>query len=112
MAQTAEAVSTLMKALAHPKRLLLLCQLAEGERSVGELARLLGMREPAVSQQLTLLRKDALVATRREGQTIWYSVPRADVRALLGFLYDTYCADPGRRRSAAAAGGRAWRSAS
>ena len=64
MTRTAEMVSELMKTLAHPKRLLILCQLVEGERSVGELAKLLGMREAAVSQQLTLLRKDKLVATR------------------------------------------------
>lgn len=97
MARTAELVSELMKALAHPKRLLILCQLVEGERSVGELARLLKMREAAVSQQLTLLRKDKLVATRREGQTIWYSMPRADVKALLDHLYRTYCVQPARR---------------
>ena len=97
MARTAEMVSELMKTLAHPKRLLILCQLVEGERSVGELARLLDMREAAVSQQLTLLRKDKLVTTRREGQTIWYSMPREDVRALLGHLYQTYCAKPARR---------------
>ncbi|HWA49095.1 MAG TPA: metalloregulator ArsR/SmtB family transcription factor [Dongiaceae bacterium] len=97
MARTAEMVSELMKSLAHPKRLLILCQLVEQERSVGELARLLDMREAAVSQQLSLLRKDKLVATRREGQTIWYSLPREDVRALLAYLYETYCAQPTRR---------------
>lgn len=97
MAQTADKVSELMKSLGHPKRLLILCQLVEQERSVGELARLLDMREPAVSQQLSLLRKDKLVATRRDGQTIWYSLPRADVRALLAHLYETYCAQPARR---------------
>lgn len=97
MTRTAQMVSELMKTLAHPKRLLILCQLVEGERSVGELARLLDMREAAVSQQLTLLRKDKLVATRREGQTIWYSMPREDVKALLGYLYQTYCVTPERR---------------
>lgn len=97
MTRTAEMVSDLMKTLAHPKRLLILCQLVEQERSVGELARLLDMREAAVSQQLTLLRKDKMVATRREGQTIWYSMPREDVKALLGYLYETYCAKPARR---------------
>lgn len=97
MTRTAEMVSELMKTLAHPKRLLILCQLVEGERSVGELAKLLDMREAAVSQQLTLLRKDKLVATRREGQTIWYSMPREDVRGLLGYLYETFCAKPSRR---------------
>ena len=97
MTRTAEMVSDLMKTLAHPKRLLILCQLAEGERSVGELAELVGMREAAVSQQLTLLRKDKLVETRRDGQTIWYSMPREDVRGLLAYLYETFCAKPTRR---------------
>ena len=97
MTRIAEQVSALMKTLAHPKRLLILCQLAEEPRSVGELARLLRMREAAVSQQLTLLRKDCLVATRRDGQTIWYSLPRQDVRDLLRHLYETYCAKPSRR---------------
>lgn len=91
MAKAAEQVGELMKTLSSPKRLLLLCQLVEQERSVGELARLLAMREPAVSQQLALLRKDGLVRTRREGQTIWYSLARDDVRRLLAFLYETYC---------------------
>lgn len=92
MHETAEQVADLMKVLAHPKRLLILCQLVEGERSVGELARLLGMREQAMSQQLALLRKDGLVTTRREGQTIHYALARGDIAVLLDFLYRTYCA--------------------
>lgn len=94
MEQTAGRVSGLMKTLSHPRRLMVLCQLVEGERSVGELARRLGMREPAMSQQLALLRKDGLVATRRDGQTIYYSLARDDVRRLMGFLYETYCGAP------------------
>lgn len=93
MQETAEKVSDLMKVLAHPKRLLVLCQLVEGERSVGELARLLEVREQAMSQQLALLRKDGLVGTRREGQTIYYALARNDIAPLLDFLYRTYCAD-------------------
>lgn len=92
MRETAQEVSELMKSLAHPKRLLILCQLVEGERSVGALARLLEVREQAMSQQLALLRKDGLVTTRREGQTIFYALARDDVAALLDFLYRTYCA--------------------
>jgi len=92
MHNTAQQVSELMKVLAHPKRLLILCLLVERERSVGELARLLDVREQAMSQQLALLRKDGLVATRREGQTIHYGLARADIATLLDFLYRTYCA--------------------
>jgi ArsR family transcriptional regulator, virulence genes transcriptional regulator len=91
MRETAEQVAELMKVLAHPKRLLILCQLVEGERSVGDLARLLEMREQAMSQQLALLRKDGLVTTRREGQTIHYGLARGDIALLLDFLYRTYC---------------------
>jgi len=98
MHETAETVSDLMKSLAHPKRLLILCQLVEGERSVGDLARRLDMREQAMSQQLALLRRDGLVGTRREGQTIFYGLARDDVARLLDFLYRTYCAEPGEGR--------------
>lgn len=109
LTRIAESVSELMKALANPKRLLILCQLAEGERSVGQLAKMLGMREAAVSQQLALLRKDRLVRARRDGQTIWYSLARADVRALLGHLYETYCAAPARKGTRRDKTGRAQR---
>ncbi len=93
MRVTASQVSDLMKVLSHENRLMVLCQLAEGERSVGELARLLGIREQAMSQQLARLRAEGLVTTRREGQTIHYRLARDDVRALVAFLYSTYCGD-------------------
>lgn len=95
--ETAGAVSELMKALGNPKRLLLLCQLIEGEKSVSELAQLAGMREPAVSQQLALLRKDGIVAARRDGQNVHYDLVRGDVRKLIAFLYQTYCQAPGAK---------------
>ncbi len=91
MKKQAEDVSGLLKILSHPKRLLILCQLVEQEKSVGELAAELKMREAAVSQQLALLRKDKMVKTRRDGQTIFYSLARADLKSLIGFLYETYC---------------------
>jgi DNA-binding transcriptional ArsR family regulator len=91
MTKKAEDVSELLKILSHPKRLLILCQLVDQERSVGDLAALLQLRETAVSQQLALLRKDKLVKTRREGQTIFYSLARADLKSLISFLYETYC---------------------
>ena len=93
MDQTAEMVSDLLKILSNKNRLLVLCQLVEEERSVGELARLLEIREQAMSQQLALLRKDGLVTTRRDGQTIFYALAREDVKKLIEFLYETYCND-------------------
>lgn len=91
MTRKAEDIGGLLRILSHPKRLLLLCQLVDQERSVGDLAAQLQMREAAASQQLALLRKDRIVKTRRDGQTIFYSLARADLKALIGFLYATYC---------------------
>jgi ArsR family transcriptional regulator, virulence genes transcriptional regulator len=91
MERAAERVAELLKLLAHKHRLLVLCQLAEGEMSVGELARRLGVREPAMSQQLAMLRREGLVRPRREAQTIYYALARDDVRRLIEFLYATYC---------------------
>jgi ArsR family transcriptional regulator, virulence genes transcriptional regulator len=93
MEESADKVSDLMKVLSNKNRLMILCQLAEGEKSVGDLVELLGARGPAMSQQLALLRKDGLVKTRRDGQTIYYSLARDDVSKLMAFLYDTYCGD-------------------
>ena len=93
MRETAPKVSALMKILSNENRLMILCQLVTQERSVGELATKLEMRQAALSQQLALLRKDGLVKTRREAQTIYYSLARDDLAELLGFLYETYCAD-------------------
>lgn len=87
----AEQVSGLLKALSHPKRLLILCQLVQNELPVGELAEAMGVRESTMSQQLSLLRKDGLVKNRRKGRTIYYSLARTDIEKLIGFLYATYC---------------------
>ncbi len=91
MEATAEKVSDLMKVLSNKNRLMVLCQLVEGEKSVRELADLIDVREQAMSQQLALLRKDGLVKTRRDGQTIHYSLARSDIEPLMAFLYQTYC---------------------
>ena len=91
MEEVAEHVSELMKSLSHKHRLLTLCQLAEGEKAVGELAAALDLSQPAMSQQLALLRRDGLVTTRREGQTVYYALPEGEVKKLLRFLYKTYC---------------------
>ncbi len=109
----AEAAETLLKAVGNRHRLMILCQILEGEQSVGDLASLLGLRTPTVSQHLSLLRKDGLVTTRREGQTIWYSIASEPARRLVETLYQIYCAPSdtreavsGRRKSPAAKKGR------
>ena len=91
MSAAADAASELLKSLANRHRLLILCQLGEGERSVGELAECVGIRDATASQHLALLRKDGLVTARREGQTIWYSVASAPAREVLAALYRIYC---------------------
>lgn len=99
MRRVAEDVSELMKTLANPSRLMALCELHDGERSVGELAERLGVRDQAMSQQLSILRAKGLVKTRRDGQTIYYSLAREDVGRIIETLYELFCVDaPGRRR--------------
>ena len=88
MDSTAEEVSGLMKVLSNKVRLMVLCQLVEGEKSVGELAQALAVRDQAMSQQLALLRKDGLVKTRRDGQTIYYSLARGDIQKQMEILYE------------------------
>jgi DNA-binding transcriptional ArsR family regulator len=74
LAHHAEPAAALMKALSHEGRLLILCHLADGEKSVGELETLIGQRQAAVSQQLARLRLEGLVTTRREGKAIFYTL--------------------------------------
>ena len=91
MSVAAERASELLKSLANRHRLLIVCQLIDGEHSVGELAEFLGIRDSTVSQHLALLRKDGVVAARRDGQTIWYSISSAPAREVLETLYRVYC---------------------
>lgn len=92
--QTASAqVCDLMGMLSNQNRLMILCQLVDGEKSVGELARLTGNRETAVSQQLAQMRHQRIVVPRRDGKLIYYRLDRDDLRALISFLYETYCGD-------------------
>jgi DNA-binding transcriptional ArsR family regulator len=85
--------SQLLKSLSHPDRLLLLCQLTQGEYCVGELESLVGVGQPSLSQQLGILRKDQLVVTRREGKQIYYSIASDDALAVLQLLYQRFCAN-------------------
>lgn len=96
-AAASQATATLF-ALANPDRLLLLCQLSQGEKSVGELEELLCIRQPTLSQQLGVLRNERLVNTRRDGKRVYYSVGDPRLLTLLGTLYALYCpADAGER---------------
>ena len=91
MKSAAASASELLKALSNPHRLMIICQLIERERSVGELAGLLKLRDSTVSQHLALLRRDGLVEPRRDAQTIWYSIASEPARELLMTLYRVYC---------------------
>jgi DNA-binding transcriptional ArsR family regulator len=100
MERAADEASDLLKALSNRHRLLIICQLVDGERSVGELAGFLDLRDSTVSQHLALLRKDGLVSARRDGQTIYYSIASDPAREVLKTLYQVYCAPqrPANRR--------------
>lgn len=91
MRAAADEAASLLRTLGNPDRLLLLCQLSQGERSVGELESLLGLRQPSLSQQLAVLRNENLVQTRREGKRIFYSIAEPRLLVLLGTLYELYC---------------------
>ena len=91
MQAAAQDASDLLKALSNRHRLMIVCQLVESERSVGELATALELRDSTVSQHLALLRKDRIVASRRDGQTIWYSISSLSARAVIETLYGVYC---------------------
>ena len=87
----ADEVAATLAAMANPKRLLVLCTLLAGEKSVGDLAEIARLSPAALSQHLGKMRALRLVATRRDGQTIFYSLASQKVRALLETLYQIYC---------------------
>jgi DNA-binding transcriptional ArsR family regulator len=81
----------LLKVLSNPDRLLLLCQMTQGEFSVSELETITGIRQPTLSQQLTVLREEQLVSARREGKQIFYSITSPEALSVLQVLYQLYC---------------------
>jgi DNA-binding transcriptional ArsR family regulator len=91
MHEAAAEAARLMKTLANPDRLMLLCQLSQGEMSVGELEASLGIMQPTLSQQLGVLRSEGLVDTRREGKHIYYRVLSPQALAVLQVLYAQFC---------------------
>jgi DNA-binding transcriptional ArsR family regulator len=91
MADKAKRAADFLKALAHESRLMILCILSQGEKSVSELEELLSLRQPTVSQQLARLRADGLVTTRRDGKTIHYSLASEEARVVVGAVYEMFC---------------------
>jgi DNA-binding transcriptional ArsR family regulator len=91
----ARSAAAFLKALSHENRLLLLCLLAERERTVGELEDMLGLRQAAVSQQLARLRLEGFVQARRDGKAVHYSLASDDARRMIGVIHDIFCRAPG-----------------
>jgi DNA-binding transcriptional ArsR family regulator len=98
---SAQEASGFLKALAHEARLLILCLLVEEEKSVTEIEEILGLRQPAISQQLARLRADGLLQTRREGKSVFYSLVRPEVREIIGALHRAFCGQQRLRWSSA-----------
>lgn len=94
--ESADAAGQLLKTLANPDRLLLLCQLSQGERNVGELEMLLGILQPTLSQQLAVLRREGLVDTRRDGKQVYYRISSPQALAIINKLYQLFCAEEGQ----------------
>ena len=91
MVQNAQEAAAFLKALSHEGRLMILCHLASGEKSVTELESLLQLRQAAVSQQLTRLRLEGIVAPRREGKVIFYSLKDERARQIIDLVYELFC---------------------
>ncbi|MBT8102636.1 MAG: metalloregulator ArsR/SmtB family transcription factor [Gammaproteobacteria bacterium] len=91
MREHASDAAGLMKALGNESRLMILCMLADGERSVSELNEIIPLSQSALSQQLARLRRQQLVTTRRESQTIFYSLADGPVERVINLLHDLYC---------------------
>jgi ArsR family transcriptional regulator, virulence genes transcriptional regulator len=95
--RSAVRVTDLLKAMANPSRLMILCQLAEGEKSVGEMESVIGLSQSGLSQHLAVLRGRSIVSTRREAQTIFYSLASKEVQEIMGSLYRIFCAKVSRK---------------
>ncbi|MBE3638588.1 winged helix-turn-helix transcriptional regulator [Mangrovicoccus sp. HB182678] len=91
MADQAEAASSYLKALSHPGRLMIMCYLIEGEKTVTDLELLLGARQSSVSQHLARLRADKLVRTRRDGKAIHYSLADERAKRVIAMMHDLFC---------------------
>ncbi len=90
--EVATEAATLLSRLANPDRLLILCLLVEGEKNVSQIGEESGIQQPTLSQQLTVLRKDGLVQTRRSGKYVYYRLENSDVLTIMQTLYQVFCA--------------------
>jgi len=97
MASAAAQASELMRTLGHKDRLMILCHLISGEKSVGGLASLLEIPQSPLSQHLARMRKENLVTTRREAQTIYYSIASDEATRMVELMHELYCSEPGMR---------------
>lgn len=88
---SADQACRLMKALSNPDRLMLLCQLAQGELRVGELEQRVGVAQPTLSQQLGVLRDEGLVSTRRDGKAVYYRIDSPQAQAVMHTLHQQFC---------------------
>ena len=95
MTESAARASALMKTLGHKDRLMILCHLADGEKSVGQIADLLEIPQSPLSQHLSRMRNEELVDTRREAQTIYYSLKSGEASSIIEVLYKLFCAPQG-----------------
>jgi len=91
MKASAALASRLIKVMSNPDRLMLLCQLSLGEKRVGELEDILGIVQPTLSQQLTVLREEELVTTRRDGKNIYYQISSPQAMAVMAVMYQQFC---------------------
>jgi DNA-binding transcriptional ArsR family regulator len=97
MMRSASQASAFLKALSHEARLVILCLLVEGEKSVSEIEQTLSLRQPSVSQQLARLRAEGFVKTRRNGKNVYYSLARPEVRDIIMALHAAFCKPKGAR---------------
>jgi len=92
--RNARRLAALLKAMSNPARLVILCEIIDGERSVGELERAVGSSQSSISQHLAVLRAQTVVSSRRVGQTILYSLASKEVEALMATLHAAFCREP------------------
>ncbi|XUY28082.1 sulfite-sensing transcriptional repressor BigR [Agrobacterium sp. rho-8.1] len=93
MSLRADTVSSLLKVLSHPARLMIVCTLVDGEYSVGELEEKVDVHQPHLSQHMTVLRSSGIVETRRDGKQIFYRLTEKKAAKLVGALYDIFCVE-------------------
>lgn len=98
MSAAADETAALLRTISNPHRVMILCQLTTGEKSVGQLAGFIGIRDSTTSQHLAVLRRARIIAGRRDGQTIWYRIVNPTAREIMQVLYAAYCGKGGSAR--------------